>query len=97
MQNARERPVVSCGPADVDNCGVPEPVLEGDNDDLKSVFKSRMRGHVIGVMTCAWALSAPMLPAARPCGRLRKLNIRAVLNAIFYTRASIQETRAWSP
>jgi len=32
----------------------------------------------------AWALIAPMLPAARPGGRPRKINIRAVLNAIFY-------------
>jgi hypothetical protein len=31
----------------------------------------------------AWALIAPMLPAARPGGRPRKINIRAVLNAIF--------------
>src|ERR1700757_2880516 len=59
-----------------------------------------MRGHVIvGVMTistdvdklydtdlsdAAWALIAPMLPAARPGGRPRKINVRAVLNAIFY-------------
>ena len=59
-----------------------------------------MRGHVIvGVMTistdvdklydtdltdAAWTLIAPMLPAARPGGRPRKINIRAVLNAIFY-------------
>ena len=59
-----------------------------------------MRGDVIvGVMTistdidklydtdlsdAAWALIAPMLPAARPGGRPRKINLRAVLNAIFY-------------
>ena len=59
-----------------------------------------MRGHVIvGVMTistdidklydtdlsdAAWALIAPMLPAARPGGRPGKINLRAVLNAIFY-------------
>ena len=59
-----------------------------------------MRGHVIvGVMTistdvdklydtdltdAAWALIAPMLPAAQPGGRPRKINIRALLNAIFY-------------
>jgi transposase len=59
-----------------------------------------MRGHVIvGVMTisadvdklydtdltdAAWALMAPMLPTARPGGRPRKMDIRAVLNAIFY-------------
>jgi Putative transposase of IS4/5 family (DUF4096) len=59
-----------------------------------------VRGHVIvGVMTistdidklydtdlsdAAWALIAPMLPAARPGGRPRKINLRAVLNAIFY-------------
>jgi hypothetical protein len=58
-----------------------------------------MRGHVIvGVMTistdvdklydtdltdAAWALIAPMLPAARRGGRPRKINIRAALNAIF--------------
>jgi transposase len=34
----------------------------------------------------AWALIAPMLPAALPGGRPRKINIRAVLNAIFYLR-----------
>ena len=66
----------------------------------KSVFKKSYAGHVIvGVMTistdvdklydtdlsdAAWALIAPMLPAARPGGRPRKINIRAVLNAIFY-------------
>ena len=59
-----------------------------------------MRGHVIvGVMTisadvdklydtdltdAAWALIAPMLPTARPGGRPRKIDIRAVLNAIPY-------------
>src|SRR3984893_12676598 len=59
-----------------------------------------MRGHaIVGEMTistdvdklydtdltdAAWALIAPMLPAARPGGRPRKINIRAVLNAIFY-------------
>jgi hypothetical protein len=69
-------------------------------DFLKACLKSRMRGHVIvGVMTIStdvdklydtdlsdagWALIAPMLPAARPGGRPRKINIRAVLNAIFY-------------
>ena len=67
---------------------------------VRACLKSRMRGHVIvGVMTistdvdklydtdlsdAAWALIAPMLPAARPGGRPRKINIRAVLNAIFY-------------
>src|SRR6202049_4586354 len=67
---------------------------------FRACLKSRMRGHVIvGVMTistdvdklydtdltdAAWALIAPMLPAARPGGRPRKINIRAVLNAIFY-------------
>src|SRR5208282_3238108 len=67
---------------------------------LRACLKSRMRGHVIvGVMAistdvdklydtdltdAAWALIAPMLPAARPGGRPRKINIRAVLNAIFY-------------
>src|SRR5258707_15398933 len=67
---------------------------------LRACLKSRMRGHVIvGVMTistdvdklydtdltdASWALIAPMLPAARRGGRPRKINIRAVLNAIFY-------------
>ena len=32
----------------------------------------------------AWELIAPMLPVARPGGRPRTTNIRAVLNAIFY-------------
>jgi|SRR5580704_1659802 transposase len=32
----------------------------------------------------AWALVAPVLPAARPGGRPRTTNLRAVLNAIFY-------------
>ena len=32
----------------------------------------------------AWALVAPLLPAARPSGRPRTTNLRAVINAIFY-------------
>src|SRR6202049_575879 len=32
----------------------------------------------------AWAWVAPVLPAARPGGRPRTTNLRAVLNAIFY-------------
>src|SRR5271166_1645802 len=32
----------------------------------------------------AWAWIAPVLPAARPGGRPRTTNLRAVLNAIFY-------------
>jgi len=32
----------------------------------------------------AWALVAPLLPAARPGGRPRTTDTRAVLNAIFY-------------
>jgi transposase len=32
----------------------------------------------------AWALVAPVLPTARPGGRPRTTNLRAVLNAIFY-------------
>jgi Putative transposase of IS4/5 family (DUF4096) len=67
---------------------------------LRACLKSRVRGHVIlGVMTistdidklydtdlsdAAWALIAPMLHAALPGGRPRKINLRAVLNAIFY-------------
>jgi transposase len=32
----------------------------------------------------AWAFVAPVLPSARPGGRPRTTNLRAVLNAIFY-------------
>ena len=32
----------------------------------------------------AWAWVAPVLPAARPGGRPRTTNLRAILNAIFY-------------
>ena len=32
----------------------------------------------------AWAWVGPVLPAARPIGRPRTTNLRAVLNAIFY-------------
>src|ERR1700723_3668439 len=32
----------------------------------------------------AWAFVAPVLPAARPGGRPRTTNLRAILNAIFY-------------
>ena len=32
----------------------------------------------------AWAFVAPVLPAARPGGRPRTTDLRAVLNAIFY-------------
>ncbi|SRR6266481_1405217 len=32
----------------------------------------------------AWARVGPVLPAARPVGRPRTTNLRAVLNAIFY-------------
>ena len=35
----------------------------------------------------AWAFVAPVLPAARPGGRPRTTNLRAVLNAIFYSCA----------
>jgi len=36
------------------------------------------------VSDTAWALLAPLLPAARPGGRPRTTDIRAVINAIFY-------------
>jgi putative transposase len=78
------------------------PISLNAKNGIRACLKSRMRGHVIvGVMTistdvdklydtdltdAAWALIAPMLPAARPGGRPRKINIRAVLNAIFYLR-----------
>jgi putative transposase len=51
----------------------------------------------------AWELIAPMLPVARPGGRPRTTNIRAVLNAIFYLlrtgcqwRLLPREFPAWS-
>src|SRR6202011_4085427 len=36
------------------------------------------------VTDAAWAWVGPVLPAARPVGRPRTNNLRAVLNAIFY-------------
>jgi hypothetical protein len=36
------------------------------------------------VTDAAWAWVGPVLPAARPVGRPRTTNLRAVLNAIFY-------------
>src|ERR1700687_1064091 len=36
------------------------------------------------LINAAWAWIAPVLPAARPGGRPRTTNLRAVLNAIFY-------------
>ena len=36
------------------------------------------------VSDAAWALLAPLLPAARPGGRPRTTDIRAVINVIFY-------------
>jgi len=36
------------------------------------------------VTDAAWAWVGPILPAARPVGRPRTANLRAVLNAIFY-------------
>ena len=40
--------------------------------------------YATDVSDAAWALLAPLLPAARPGGRRRTTNIRAVINAIFY-------------
>ena len=31
-----------------------------------------------------WAVIAPLIPAAKPGGRPRKVDMRAVLNALFY-------------
>ena len=36
------------------------------------------------VTDAAWAWVGPILPAARPVGRPRTTNLRAVLNSIFY-------------
>lgn len=40
--------------------------------------------YATDVNDAAWALLAPLLPAACPGGRPRTTNIRAVINAIFY-------------
>jgi putative transposase len=40
--------------------------------------------YATDVSDAAWALLAPLLPPARPGGRRRTTNIRAVINAIFY-------------
>jgi len=40
--------------------------------------------YATDVSDTAWALLAPLLPAARPGGRPRTTDIRAVINAIFY-------------
>ena len=68
--------------------------------DLRGCLKSRLRVtdhrrvmpitintdklYDTDLTDAAWALIAPMLPAARRGGRPRTTNIRAVLNAIFY-------------
>ena len=38
----------------------------------------------IDLTDAVWAWVGPVLPAARPVGRPRTTNLRAVLNAIFY-------------
>ena len=40
--------------------------------------------YATDVDDAAWALLAPLLPAAQPGGRPRTTDIRAVINAIFY-------------
>jgi hypothetical protein len=76
----------------------------GQKAYLRACLKSRMRGHVIvGVMTIStdvdklydtdlsdagWALIAPMLPAARPGGRPRKINIRGTQSFIYCEQAA---------
>jgi transposase len=40
--------------------------------------------YATDVSDAAWALLAPLLPAAQPVGRPRTTDIRAVINAIFY-------------
>ena len=44
----------------------------------------RSRFYDTDLTNAAWAWIAPVLPAARPGGRPRTTNLRAVLNAIFY-------------
>jgi len=36
------------------------------------------------VTDAQWALLQPLLPPARPCGRPRTVDLREVLNALFY-------------
>ena len=45
---------------------------------------STRRFYDTDLTDAAWAFVAPVLPAARPGGRPRTTNLRAVLNAIFY-------------
>jgi putative transposase len=44
----------------------------------------RTRCYDTDLNDAAWAWIAPYLPAARPGGRPRTTDLRAVLNAIFY-------------
>jgi len=54
----------------------------------RSVFRKTERvpdnRYATDVSDAAWALLAPLLPAAQPGGRPRTTDIRAVINAIFY-------------
>jgi putative transposase of IS4/5 family DUF4096 len=60
--------------------------------------------YATDVSDAAWALLAPLLPAAQPGGRRRTTDIRAVINAIFYLmrtgcqwRLLPREFPAWAP
>jgi putative transposase len=52
-----------------------------NSDRLKEMPNSP---YATDLTKAAWALIAPLLPAALPGGRPRTTDIRAVLNAIFY-------------
>ena len=41
-------------------------------------------GYSTDLSDAQWALIEPHLPPSRPGGRRRKVNLRAVINAIFY-------------
>ena len=52
------------------------------------------RGYASDLSDAQWALVEPHIPPARPGGRPRRVDIRAVVNAIFYVvRAGCQ----WRP
>ena len=70
---------------------------------MRAITSNTDRLYDTDLTDAAWELIAPMLPVARPGGRPRTTNIRAVLNAIFYLlrtgcqwRLLPREFPAWS-
>lgn len=58
-------------------------------DDTARLEHSRKTGRYPSDMTDReWALIAPLLPAPRPGGRPRTVNLREVMNAIQYIGAT---------